>query len=77
MSIEDGTFELRRPAPTDGGGSDNPAQDGTNPMNEALIRTTEAFNSELRKLANDSNAEEIKTVLRSYIETLEDLYKQI
>ena len=48
------------------------------PLPHAAISTiTDGFNTELRRLTKSSDSDELKTALRSFIDTLEELYTQI
>ena len=47
------------------------------PLTYDIIKVTSAFNAYLQRLAPGSDATQLKTTLRSHIETLEGLYGQI
>ena len=79
MRIDDGTFERRKAA--------NPATpesmdleslpDEMHPLTYDIIKVTSAFNADLQRLTQGSDATQLRTTLRSHIETLEGLYGQI
>jgi len=58
-------------------GTDDPALTGLNPVNAAIIKLSDDFNSDARRLATGNDATELKTTIRSFIAALEDLYVQL
>jgi len=89
--IIDGTFENRRFTPADIApgagagsagdtttyGSSGSGSSGMNAFETTIARITNELFSELRKHANQNNSAEMKSALRSYINMLEDFYRQI
>jgi len=81
-SIEDGTYEKRKPgslSQTEGGDTANPGSGsgGMRPFEAAIAKITDELLRELRKNAGSDDKTELKTSLRSYIDMLEDLYRQL
>jgi len=80
VQIENGTYERKRPAaltPTKDNSPDNSALAELSPVNAAIVRTADAFNADVRRLATGSSAAELKTTIRSFIATLEGLHAQL
>ena len=59
------------------GGSSGSMLSGTQSFDTAIGKIAEAFYAELRKLAEKDDAAGLKTALRSHIDMLEDLYRQM
>ena len=79
-SIEEGTFERKWSAKPDSAKetvSDDQTQAGENAFNPVISRLTDGFCSSLRRLTKDSDTPKLKKALRAYIDTLEDLHKQM
>lgn len=77
--IEDCTFENRKPDAQTAAesGNANPVSSGPWPLRVALNNMTEDFYSSLRRLTKNGDPAELKMALRSCIDMLEVLYKQI
>ena len=78
--IEDGAYEKRKSetaATTGAGIIAGPTFAGAQAFDTVISKIAEAFYAELRKLAKKDDVAGLKTALRSHIEMLEDLYRQI
>ena len=88
--IEKGAFEKKKPASpieADGNGSggillDDNTPDGAapaklNPLHAAVVKLSDDFSSDVNRLAKDSDTVGLKTVIRFFIEALEDVYVQM
>jgi len=89
MSIENGTFEKRKVESL--GANQNqgfgngvvleagefPNLDEIDTLCEILLRVTDGFGSDLRRLAGDGSAQELRKALRAFIDVLEDLCKHL
>ena len=67
VRIEDGTYEKAKPK----------TQVDVPPLEAEIIKIAESFYSGLRKLSSGSDNVSIKAVLRTHIDQLEELYKQM
>ena len=77
--IAEGTYAKRKPAtPADkqGGGASGPPDKNALPLKPAIDQSVKDFQSDLRKLTSSDDAAKLKTTLRTFINTLEALYKQ-
>ena len=78
--IEKGTFEKKKPAspiPADGSKSDGAALAELNPLHAAVIKLSDGFSADLYRFAKNSDTAGLKTVIRLFIEALEDVYEQM
>ena len=77
--INEGTFISRRPGTplSSVTGQDSTDTDNMQPWEREFSNMTDEFRSVLRGYANTEDTTVIKTALRQYIETLEDLYKNL
>jgi len=78
--IENGTFEKKKPAspvPSDGSSLNDAALAELNLLHKAVIKLSDGFNSDVYRLAKDSDTTGLKTVIRFFIEALEDIYRQM
>ena len=80
LEIEEGAYEKRKPetaGTAESGGVSGSVFAGTQAFDAVISKIADAFYAELRKLAKKDDVAGLKTALRSHIETLEDLYRQI
>ena len=85
ISIEEGTYEKKKPETAasandsiDVGSAPAVSQSyGTQPFDIVIGKIAGAFYAELQKLAKKEDVAGLKTALRSHIDMLEDLYRQI
>jgi len=78
--IENGTFEKKKPAspiPADGSKSDGAALEELNPLHAVVVKLSDDFNSDVHRLAKDNDTAGLKTVIRFFIEALEEVYVQM
>jgi len=78
--IENGTFEKKKPAspnPADGSRSEGAAFTELNPLHSAVIKLSDGFSADLYRFAKNSDTAGLKTVIRLFIEALEDVYEQM
>jgi len=78
--IENGTFEKKKPvspAVANGSGLNGDAHAELDPLQVAVITLSNDFNSDVYRLAKDNNTAGLKTVIRFFIEALEDVYEQM
>ncbi|MDR2713207.1 MAG: hypothetical protein LBB91_08875 [Clostridiales bacterium] len=78
VDIESGTYEKKKSAAqTPSGQESSRILVKMAPLNTAIGKISNVFQAELPKIATQEERSQVKTTLRSYIDTLEDLYKQI
>jgi len=78
--IEKGTFEKKRSISqilADGSALYGAAHAELDPLHAAVIKLSNDFNADLQKLVKDSDTAGLKTVIRFFIEALEDVYEQM
>ena len=65
-------------APVEERSADNPDYAGLDPNVATIIRITDGFSSDLRRLSGSSGNEmELRKELKAFIDVIEDLYKQM
>ena len=80
VRIEKGTFEKKRSISqilADGSALYGAAHAELDPLHAAVIKLSNDFNADLQKLVKDSDTAGLKTVIRFFIEALEDVYEQM
>jgi len=81
-TIEEGTYEKRRPEQPEAAGGGNPplldaGSVGLQPIQVDILSVTDRFSAELRKYALIGDTVEMKAAIKVYISVLEDLYSQL
>ena len=78
--IDDGEFkrgQATRPSAGDGIAVNGPEGSGMHPLGADFFKVMEGFSSDMRRLFISDGEEGLKTVFRSYMDRLEDLYERL
>ena len=78
--IVEGTYAKKKtatPTATQGDGASGSPEKNALPLKPSIDQVTKDFQSDLRKLTSNDDAAKLKTTLRSFIKSLEALYRQL